>query len=212
MQRAWRGPCLCWRRRAIGEGGRVGVQIPYLPGGRAGIVEGQAPNQIEEVSRGIGDERAEHARLGQVGLVAGQALRPRPIGWLPFPNVSEGVAGLDVPAAHQHGHAAHGIVRHGMGVARARPVPAESAIAPGRVGGIPFPCVLLGDAIEIGLGLLHAAEQNGARALGVPDHGGGVSGAGRHGERERGPLPGGGIPLPGIAERERHAGPLVGVH
>ena len=97
-----------------------------------------------------------------------------------------------------------------MAVARARLVSPDRAIGPARRVRIPFPGVLLGNPAQIGLRLLHAAEQNSAVAFAVPDQRRVVARTGRVGGLKLGPFAGQGIPLPGVAIRDRHAGLVVG--
>ena len=80
--------------------------------------------------------------------------------------------------------------------------------------GIPFPCVLLGHTTQTGQRLLHTAEQDSAAALVVPDQPGRISGTGHTGGLKLGPLALRGIPLPGVAKRDRNTAPLVirGIH
>jgi hypothetical protein len=185
----------CWR--AVGEGRRNWIQLPDLPVPRN---LGLAPHQIEAASRGVGDERGVHARRRQVGFTAGEALAPRACARIPFPDVSQAAGTVDVPAAHQHDHARSRVVGHGVAETRAWFVPRDRALGPGLRRRIPFPCVLLGNALKANLRLLHAAEQDRAAACAVPNQRTAVAGTGRGFGLNLGPLAGCGIPLPGVAQ------------
>ncbi len=199
--------------RAILARIRCRIDLPNLPAAlpsgtyasaSVGIVY-RTGYQLETRIGIVWHKRGVHARRWNVALGPVQAQSPGSTSGIPLPEVVHAAPSADIPTAEHDELLAAGSECCRVSIARRWFGSWGGSLSPGASSGIPLPGVLGGIAVDPGSVFLHAAEEHGLVAGGVPGQSEIMSRRWTGGWFELGPGAGLRIPLPGVTKRNRDA-------